>query len=67
MRKDNYNQYIGAELQITDKDVMKKMEKFWWRLRYADENPEGTGNYIAWVDHTEYEIELCDGSTSKLT
>ena len=36
-------------------------------LRNADGNPEVTGNYRAWADHTEGELEFCDQSTSKLT
>ena len=43
------------------------MERVFQRLRDADENLEGTGNYRAWADHTEYGIGFCDESTSKLT
>ena len=36
-------------------------------LHNADGNIQGTGNYRAWEDHTEYEVGFCDGSTSKVT
>ena len=34
-----HDQYIGAELQLPDKYVMKWMERFRKRLRNADVNP----------------------------
>ena len=34
-----HDQYIGAELQLPDKYVMKRMERFRKRLRNSDVNP----------------------------
>ena len=50
----------------------RRMEWSGWKdsekiLHNAYINREGNGNYRAWVDHNEYEIGFCDGSTSKLT
>ena len=64
---DKYDHYINAELQLPDNYGMKWMTRVRQRLHGADVNPEGTGNYREWVDHTEYEIEFFDWSTSKLT
>ena len=46
---------------------MKQMVRARQIIRDTDSNCEGTGNYKAWADYTEYEIELCDRSNSKLT
>ena len=46
---------------------MNPMSGVCQRLRDAHDNPEGTGNYRTKSDHTEYDIEFCDESTSKLT
>ena len=51
---DTYDQYIGSELQITNKYVIKRMERFHQRLHDPDGNPEGIGNYRLWADYTEY-------------
>ena len=64
---DTYDQYIGAESQLTNKDGVQSMERDRKILHCAYGNPEGNGNYRLWEEHTEYEIEFCDGSTSKLT
>ena len=64
---DTYDKYIDSELQIPDADGMKWMARFRQILRDVDVNPEVTGNYRAWEDHIEYEIEFCDRSTSKIT
>ena len=50
---DMYYQYIGAELHITNKDGMKRMARSRKILCNDNGNTEGTGNYRAWVDHTE--------------
>ena len=63
---DTHDQHIGSELQLNDKDVTKHVTRVLQWLYNADGNPDGNGNYRAWVDHTNYEIEFCDGSTSKL-
>ena len=54
---DTYDQYIGTELQLPNKNGMKWMERVCQRLLDADGNTEGIGNYRAWTDQ----------STSKLT
>ena len=53
---DVYARYIGAELKLPDKYSMKRMEIVRQRLHDAGVNPDGTGNYRSWADHTEYEI-----------
>ena len=65
--KNKYDEYIGVELQIPKKDGVKRVEILRKKLHNAYINREGNGNYRAWVDHNEYEIGFCDGSTSKLT
>ena len=46
---------------------MKRVTRFCQILCNAYHNTEIAGNYRARLDHTEYEIEFCDGPTSKLT
>ena len=65
--EDKYDPYIGFELQLLNKSAIKRMARVWKIFLNADGNPEVTGNYKVWVDHTEYEIGFCDGSTSKPT
>ena len=65
--EDAYDKCIGAELQIPNKDGMKRMAIVSQRLHGADGNPEGNGSYRASWHHIEHEIEFCDGSTSKPT
>ena len=62
-----YDQYIGADLHQTDKDEMKRTTIVCRRLRNTEDNTESTGNYRTWEDHTEYEMEFCDVSISKIT
>ena len=40
-----YDQYIGAELQLPDKDGIKQMARVFQILRNADFNPECNGKY----------------------
>ena len=57
---DTYDKYIGTELQLPNKDGMKWMERVCQILSDEDVNTEGTGNYGAQEDHTDYEIKFCD-------
>ena len=59
--------YIGDELQLPNKDRMKCMVIVCQIYLHTDFNPEGTGNYRVWEDHTEYTIEMFHEPTSKLT
>ena len=63
---DTYDQYTVAELELPDKDGMKRMKRVLQRLRDADVNTDCIGKYRAWADHYKYVIGFCDGSTSKL-
>ena len=62
-----HDHYIGAELQIPDKILIKRMARLRQIFRDSYGNPEGTGKYRAWVYDTDYEIGFFDVSTSKLT
>ena len=51
---DTCDQYIGAELQLPNKDLMKTMARFPQIVHNVDGNTEINGNYRLWTDHTEY-------------
>ena len=59
--EDTFDQYIGAGLQLPDKDGMKQTTRVCQILCDAYGNPEGNVNYRSWLDHTDHEIEFYYG------
>ena len=59
--EDMYDHYFGAELQLPDKAVLNQMTRVLRILCNIDGNPEAIGNYRAWADRTDYEIQFYDG------
>ena len=60
-----YDQYIGAEVVLPDRDVEKLMGKVRKRVIY-DNTSTGKGNYNSMHDNSLYEVEYPDVTTEKL-
>ena len=62
-----YDQYIGVEVQLPDNKGVNRMARVRKRIRDENNNPEDGGSYKPWADHSTYEVEFADGTTSVLT
>ena len=62
---NSYDQYIGTEVVITDRNGEKLMGKVSKCVRY-DDTSTGKGNYNALHDKSLYEVEYPDETTEQL-
>ena len=63
---DTYDQYIGAEVSLPDRQGEKLMAKVMRKLRGSDTN-DPNSSYSPLKDHSVYQVQFGDGTTEELT